>query len=73
MSGGKRLKKGVDELVEIPVLPDDTIPFESKHVKAYLDKAIMFWRESPNEFRVYYIDAFQSVRKTLFGETLPGD
>ena len=49
-------------------------------IKAYLDHAITNWRgirdESKSGTRVYieavcYIDAYQSVRVTLFNEMLP--
>jgi len=39
----------------------------------YLDESIQAWRSSKlsgNEHAVYYIDAFQNVRSTVFGETL---
>lgn len=51
------------------------IPFEKSEVKAYLDRCIVHWRnkrDKENDKQAnYYIDAFQSVRETLFGETLP--
>lgn len=54
------------------------IPFTKKRVKAYLDQCIDFWwserDKASNEagyIRVLcYIDAFQSIRMGLFGETL---
>jgi hypothetical protein len=52
-----------------------TIPFTEKDVKEYLDKVITFWRKEHYINHVphanYYIDAFQSVRVSLFGEKLP--
>jgi hypothetical protein len=58
-----------------------TVPFTPQDVKAYLDKEIRYWRNkrtqgvelSPqNEISAAsYIDAYQSVRKNLFGEWLP--
>lgn len=43
-------------------------------VLQYLDKCITFWRAQRDnnscEYAKYYIDAFQSVRKSLFGELL---
>jgi hypothetical protein len=57
------------------------IPFTEEHIKSYLDGAIRLWRERkskaehPNNQRLIadcYVDAFQSVRMTLFGELLPG-
>lgn len=47
------------------------IPFTEKDIKAYLDRSISYWyKDKENEFAEYYIDAFQSVRKTLFGSDL---
>lgn len=48
-------------------------------IKSYLDGAIVEWRKTRDNasepaqetIAVHYIDAFQSVRMTLFGETLP--
>lgn len=56
-----------------------TVPFTPEDIKAYLDKAIMFWRrerlgKNKNaEIAIYYIDAFQSMRVSLFGSTLEKD
>ena len=53
----------------------ETIEFEETAVKQYLDDAITFWRikrDKENEpLAPAYIDAFQSVRISLFGELLP--
>ncbi|KKL99448.1 hypothetical protein LCGC14_1814310 [marine sediment metagenome] len=54
----------------------ETIPFIKKDIKDYLDNAIKHWRikkENVMEgqerlIASCYIDAFQSVRMTLFGE-----
>lgn len=48
-------------------------------IRKYLDESIRFWREDRDEGHgdaeteqaIHYIDAFQSVRKSLLGETLP--
>jgi hypothetical protein len=55
-----------------------TVPFDVDSVKAFLDTAITRWRklrESNDQFMAnispYYIDAYQSIRTSLFGETLP--
>lgn len=56
--------------------PDEAI---SGNVREYLDRAIVFWRgclktaTSEWDMRTAecYIDAFQSVRTSLLGETLP--
>ncbi len=49
--------------------------FTQENVKEYLDDAIKKWRkigkEKDHDFKdiaIYYIDAFQSVRVSLFGE-----
>ncbi len=44
-----------------------------KAVKAYLDEVITHWRmcDATPEMRSNYIDAYQSVRVSLFGESLP--
>lgn len=43
-------------------------------VLQYLDECITFWRTQRDdkicEYAKYYIDAFQSVRNSLFGELL---
>lgn len=56
-----------------------TIPFTKKAVRDYLDKSITYWRarrdssrsEVDTEISTNYVDAFQSVRNSLFGELLP--
>lgn len=49
--------------------------FTEEQVKEYLDKCIRFWRkkrdEENSEIAKYYIDAYQSVRISLFNELLP--
>ena len=56
-------------------MSNKNIPFTKQDIQKYLDKCIIFWREQRKKehmlFADYYIDAFQSVRKTLFGELLP--
>ena len=52
----------------------DVIQFEKTKVIEYLDACIRHWRrenELGNITARYYIDAFQSVRISLFGELLP--
>lgn len=54
------------------------VPFVEKDVKEYLDRCIANWREKLKteenrpggnpEMAECYIDAFQSVRVSLFGE-----
>jgi hypothetical protein len=51
-----------------------TIPFTKTDIKEYLDRCIEFWRakrEAGDVLADSYIDAFQSVRTTIFGEVLP--
>jgi len=54
-----------------------TVPITKKDIKEYLSNCIIYWRaikESPTNINkniaVYYIDAYQSVYISLFGETL---
>lgn len=54
-----------------------TVPFTKDDVKGYLDLVIRHWRKKRDdgghmsEFAEYYIDAYQSVRYSLFDELLP--
>lgn len=51
----------------------ETIPFKKGEVKKYLDKCIRNWRKEHNEgnrIALFYVDAFQSVRVSIFGEIL---
>lgn len=56
---------------------DAVVPFTKEDVMLYLDLAIMRWRlrrdNDGSEIAEYYIDAYQSVRTSLFGETLSAD
>lgn len=57
-----------------------TVQFTEKDVKAYLDECVVFWRkkrdnplikeQSRIRMAEHYVDAFQSVRMSLFGELL---
>ncbi len=48
------------------------VAFTEEAVKEYLDMCITRWRKNPqHEMRAYYVDAFQKVRVSLFGELLP--
>ena len=61
----------------------EMVPFTETDVKAYLDKAILFWRKKRNDapstpegtklvvMARHYVDAYQSVRVSLFGDRLP--
>lgn len=55
-------------------MSNETVPFKQEAIKDYLDQCITFWRkqqkDTSDEKAVYYIDAFQSVRTSLFGELL---
>ena len=51
----------------------EVVEFTEKAIKAYLDDAIGFFREQKkqgDETAVFYIDAYQSVRASLFDELL---
>lgn len=58
---------------------DEIVIFEKKYVKEYLDDMIEYWRNKRDEahnvsddqdklIASCYVDAYQSVRKNLFGE-----
>lgn len=61
----------------------EMVSFTETDVMAYLDKAIEFWRRKRDEapftpegsklslMAAHYVDAFQSVRVSLFGDRLP--
>ena len=59
------------------VTPSTTVPFTEEAVKEYLDKCIERWRLAKctelQEFQMkaHYVDAYQSVRVSIFGELLP--
>ncbi len=57
----------------------DCVEFKEKAVREYLDRAITKWREVRNSETPdsaaqskadHYVDAFQSIRVSLFGEVL---
>ena len=53
---------------------EKTIPFKEDAVKAHLDKHIRYWRgecSKDPDYAFYYVDAYQSMRYSLFGERLP--
>jgi hypothetical protein len=58
--------------------PPVTVEFTEEAIQDYLDNAIRVWRRNRDnsrpgpdlEMAQHYIDAFQSVRTSLFGETL---
>ena len=57
------------------------VPFKKKDIKKYLDNCIINWRDrrsietEDDEILIAkcYIDAFQSMRISIFGETLSKD
>src|SRR5688572_261964 len=58
--------------IELKEIAANKIPMTAKQLKDYLDKSIRHWRkQAGNQKALYYIDAFQSVRTSIFGETLP--
>ncbi|MDF1536078.1 MAG: hypothetical protein P1S46_06180 [bacterium] len=52
-----------------------TVDFTEEAVLSYLDECINFWRNKRDKeedpMAIYYIDAFQSVRISIFGDILP--
>lgn len=55
------------------------VPFTQEAVRKYLDICIVSWREKRDsggedtKMAGYYVDAYQSVRVSLFGEVLGDD
>lgn len=57
----------------------DTVKLTEEDIKQYLDSCITHWRErkknatvlSDIDMAVHYIDAYQSVRISLFDELFP--
>lgn len=60
----------------------DTVNWSKEEIKNYLDECIIAWREiRDNDAKrpenlserdcICYVDAYQSVRTSLFGSTLP--
>ena len=50
------------------------VRFTEESVKKYLDHAIGYWRQKHDdgdELAIIYVDAYQSVRASLFGDILP--
>lgn len=72
----------MDMFDELERQESNLIPFTEEHIKDYLDNAIRSWRKKRDKIdpplsnpedhfmATCYIDAFQSVRMTLFGELL---
>ncbi len=52
---------------------DRTIDFTPRCVQEYLDNCIRYWRNNDSDYAKYYVDAFQSIRSSMFGEALPKD
>lgn len=49
---------------------NNVVPFTKEGVKEYLNTCICFWRKSKEPYAKYYVDAFQSVRISIFGKVL---
>ena len=47
----------------------NVVPFTENAIRAYLEACIEFWRGSHVDYAAYYVDAFQSMHCSLFGET----
>lgn len=62
----KFINRCVDSICE----KDAPVEFSQESVKKYLDEIIEFWRGEGGKESVFYVDAYQSVRKNLFGEKL---
>jgi len=58
---GKKMKSNSENKI---------VAFEPEAVKTYLDQCIQFWRKVDYPFARSYINAFQSVRLSLFGKEL---
>ena len=59
-------------------MTDSDFRISPSQAKQYLDDCIRHWRkiekdksQDKNQIAKYYIDAYQSVRMSLFGELLP--
>lgn len=47
----------------------EVVEFDKENVKGYLDNAIDFWRDKDDsDMAKHYVDAYQCVRDSLFGE-----
>jgi len=57
---------------------NNLVPFTKEGVRDYLDGCIRFWRgrrdkknkDEESEHAIFYVDAFQSARTSIFGEIL---
>jgi len=70
-------------LTNLPHMANDAankVPFKEEFVRSYLEHAIVRWRSVRDQAEessirklraVHYIDAYQSVYASLFGETYP--
>lgn len=59
-----------EEDEEEKMTTNPTIKFTEESVKNYLDDCIKFWRKDKRKISKYYIDAYQSMRISLFGKLL---
>lgn len=76
----QRIGSGSTDDVRRPVrvvVNATTVDFTEEAVRAYLDEVIRYWRKIRDADHgcaaEIYIDAFQSVRISLFGEALEGE
>lgn len=70
---GSLTQEEVDRLLDIvDDLGADVAMYRGKRdaALAYIDLAIQQWRASDRDYARYYVDAFQSVRVSLFGDLL---
>lgn len=44
------------------------IEFQKDIVKAYIDEKIEYWRKNRSDYAHHYINAYQNIRMSLFGE-----
>lgn len=52
-----------------PITP--IVPFTEEAVRGHLDKVITHWRACPpTEMQQHYLDAYQSLRLSIFGALL---
>ena len=45
--------------------------FHADRIRELLDMLIEYWRQSDEVYAEYYVDAYQSMRRNLFGEVKP--
>ena len=69
------LKPIVSHLITIANLEQlgisNTVPFTKEDILKHIDECITFWRKDKRNFAEFYVDAYQSMRMSIFGELLP--